>query len=377
MEIIDFGTKICFGENSLTYLNGYQKERIFIVADPFVVASGMIELVTKELAPSNEVEVFSDIIPDPPVEKVVAGLEVFNRFKGTIIMAIGGGSAIDQAKAISYFYQKLNAAEKPTCIVLPTTSGAGSEVTSFAVITDQQKGVKYPLVAANILPDVAILAVDLVATVPPQIVADVGMDVLTHALEAYVSLEANAFSDALAEKAIQLVFTYLVRSYRNGQADCEAKEQMQYASCLAGIAFNSASLGLNHGIAHSAGAQYHLPHGRMNALLLQAVISYNAELEIPFNNNVPARQRYSQIATLLGLSGGNHGEKTRHLIEAIGELAEQLDLPKNLTAAGIRREQALQHLPKIVEGALQDACTKTNPRKADIKGIVTIVNDII
>lgn len=362
MEKISFKTDLFIGENALDRLKEYENKKIFIVTDPFIVSSGMIDAVTSRISAKNEFAIFSDIIPDPPIENVVAGISALNEFDGDMMVAIGGGSAIDAAKAMKFFGQKLGTVKAMPFVVIPTTSGTGSEVTNFSVITNQEKAMKYPIVTDAILPDEAILDAELVRTVPPAITADTGMDVLTHALEAYVSTKANDYSDALCEKVVMLVFDYLERAYRNGD-DMEAREKMHNASCLAGMAFNITSLGLNHGIAHTAGAKFHIPHGRMNTLLLQHVIRYNAGItdfqSIPTSE---AAKRYTVLAKLLGLPASNTRIGVRSLINEIKQLQKKLNMPTTLSECGITKEVFTKEKHAIAVGALKDGCTATNPR---------------
>ena len=257
MKEFHVNTEVYFGERALDRLAQLHYDRVFIVSDPFVVSSGMIKLVTDPLTRAGiAFDVFTDVVPDPPIEKVISGIAAVSEKKAPCIIAVGGGSAIDTAKAIRIFAGKMTEGYAPHLIAIPTTSGTGSEVTSFAVIADPAAGRKYPLVSESLTPDEAILDEELVKSVPASVTADTGMDVLTHALEAYVSINNNEFSGALAEKAVEIIGQFLYRSYSSNQ-DTHARRKMHIASCLAGLAFNSASLGLNHGMAHQLGA---LPH---------------------------------------------------------------------------------------------------------------------
>lgn len=365
MYKISYKTELHVGKGALQQLSHYKNEHILVVADPFLKTSGTLDAILANFDDSNDIVVFTDIVPDPPIETVVAGIKSAGDKPISIVLSIGGGSAIDASKAMYYFAKKQGAFSEAILIAIPTTSGTGSEVTSFSVITDAERGTKYPLVTKEILPDVAILDADLVLSLPGNITADTGMDVLTHAIEAYVSTKATDFSDALAEKAIKLVFEYLPKAYKNGQ-DVEAREKMHAASTLAGMAFNTASLGINHSLAHAAGAKFHVPHGRLNSILMPHVIQYNAGIE--FNNrnrqatDKTVASRYQDIAKLLGYSASSPVSGVRQLVESIKKLQRKLEMPTSLREYGVKADAFAQYKVEISEAALHDGCTPTNPR---------------
>ena len=365
MYKISYKTELHVGKGALQQLSHYKNEHILVVADPFLKTSGTLDAILANFDDSNDIVVFTDIVPDPPIETVVAGIKSAGDKPISIVLSIGGGSAIDASKAMYYFAKKQGAFSEAILIAIPTTSGTGSEVTDFSVITDADKGTKYPLVTSEILPDVAILDADLVMSLPSNITADTGMDVLTHAIEAYVSTEATDFSDALAEKAIKLVFEYLPKAYKNGQ-DVEAREKMHAASTLAGMAFNTAYLGINHSLAHAAGAKFHVPHGRLNSILMPHVIQYNAGIEFHNRNrqatDKTVASRYQDIAKLLGCSASSPVSGVRQLVEAIKKLQRKLEMPTSLREYGVKADVFAQYKVEISEAALHDGCTPTNPR---------------
>lgn len=359
--------KIIFDKNPLTYLKTISENNFMIISDPFIAKGDMMKKITDEIDGKDYV-IFSDIVPDPPLEVVARGIKKLNDIKPDCVIAIGGGSAIDTAKAV-LFYSNI---KKPKFIAIPTTSGTGSEVTSFSVITDKEKGIKYPLVSDEMIPDVAILDTDLVKTVPKNIVADTGMDVLTHAVEAYVSLSANEFSDAFAEKSIRLVNKYLVRSFSDN-SDFEAKEMMHKASLMAGIAFNSASLGLNHAIAHNVGGRLHIPHGKINAILLPFVIEFNSGIfGYSSDGYNECANRYAEIAKLMGIEGSGVKILVRGLVRKIEKLKKDLLIPGSLSELGIKKDSI--PFEEIAGGALSDSCINTNPIKVTKDDVISILN---
>ena len=365
MSIFSVPTRILSGEAAFEQLKAYAITRACIICDPFVAKSGLLNKLLKVLAEMGaNHRIFSDIRPDPDTDLVVEGLQQILEHKPDAVIAVGGGSAIDAAKAISFLYQKNTGAQKPLCVAVPTTSGTGSEATNFAVITDKATHIKYPLVHDRLLPDVAILDPSLICSVPPAITADTGMDVLTHAVEAYVALEASDFTDALAEKAVRLIVQYLPVAYREG-TDREAREHVQNASCMAGVAFTHAQLGINHSIAHALGGHYRLPHGRANAIVLPHVIAFNAGLREAAGDNRRAAERYARLATQVGVEAFNPQQAVRGFIALIEGMLDQFSIPRTLEKAGVQEAAFRKDLPELAKIALADACTASNPRRVD------------
>ena len=377
MKHFDIKTQIYFGENSLDRLSEIPYKKALIISDPYVVKSGMVHHVTSRLQHAGiEWQIFDDVIPDPPIEKICTGVKAVLDSEADVIITIGGGSAIDSAKAIREVAVQTDPSYKrPALIAIPTTSGTGSEVTSFSVITDTKNQTKIPLANDSLLPDEAILDAELVKTVPPAITADTGMDVFTHALESYVSTNNNEFSAALAEKAIEITGSFLLRSYLDNN-DTHARQKMHVASCLAGLAFNTASLGLNHGMAHQLGANFHIPHGRANALLLPHIIEYNSEIDkySRLKTDYPKHVRkYATVARTLGLQNFNIVTTIRALSNWCQFMMKEMDMPLSISEMNIcTKEEYYALIPQMAEAALNDACTKTNPRVPTVKDIEMI-----
>lgn len=316
-----------------------------------------------------EVKLFEGVEPDPSVETVMKGAEVMREFQPDVIVAMGGGSPIDAAKAMWTFYEYPETTfedliipfnfptlrQKAKFVAIPSTSGTATEVTAFSVITNYQTGVKYPLADFNITPDIAIVDPEIAETMPPKLVAHTGMDALTHAIEAYVSTLNGPFTDPLALKAIEMVFDYLPDSY-NG--DMGAREQMHYAQCLAGMAFSNALLGIVHSMAHKTGAAFstgHIPHGCANAIYLPYVIKYNAK-------DKTAEKRYAQIAKSINLQGNTDKALVDALCDKIDAYNVKLNIPKTLKEFGVNEDEFKEKVSKIAELAVGDACTGSNPR---------------
>ena len=303
MKTFEMKTVIHFGDNALDRLAELPYKKVLVITDPFIAKGKMIELITDPLRRGGkEFEVFSDVVPDAPVGKIAEGVKKFLEYQPEVVVAVGGGSAIDSSKAIREFALKINNYGKVGLIAIPTTSGTGSEVTSFAVVNDTDNHVKYPLISDSLTADEAILDAELVKSVPPSITADTGMDVLTHAIESYVSINHNEFSSALAEKSIEICGVFLLRAYLDG-GDMHARQKMHVASCLAGLSFNAAGLGITHSMAHQLGAIFHIPHGRANAMLLPHIVEFNANINKHSRSQqeyLPAVKRYANISHILG-----------------------------------------------------------------------------
>ncbi|MFR3729629.1 iron-containing alcohol dehydrogenase [Lacrimispora sp.] len=369
MEQFVMNTKVYMGSSCLDKIKELPVERAYIICDPFMAQSGKVSMITDLLTEKgSSFEVFSEVVPDPTIEVVSKAIGKMKCFGPDAVIALGGGSAIDTAKAASNIYTHMGN-EKLYLIAVPTTSGTGSEVTNFSVISDPEAQAKYPLRSDSMVPDAAFLDPRFTVSVPPHITADTGMDVLTHALEAYVSTNAGDFTDACAEKAVRLVWNYLARTVAEG-SDMEARTHMHNASCLAGVAFNGASLGLCHSMAHALGARFHIPHGRSNGILLPHVISYNAGLEEA--GEYEACGRYMEIANMLGIAAGTEKATVHGLVRHIRNLMNKIKIPQQITDLNVDRDEYLQAVEEMAEKALHDNCTLTNPRVPTAKDIADI-----
>jgi acetaldehyde dehydrogenase/alcohol dehydrogenase len=389
--------KIYFERGSIQYASKMPDiSRVMIVTDQSMTTLGYVDRLTYFLQKNPnviDVEVYSDIEPDPTTETVDQGRKRMEHFQPDCIIALGGGSPMDAAKAMWLFYeypetdfkaikQKFldirkrvykypRLGKKSKFVAIPTTSGTGSEVTSFAVITDRQDGnTKYPLADYQLTPDVAIVDADFVDTLPKTLVADTGMDTLTHAIEAYVSVMANDYTDGLAIKAIILVFEYIEASYHVG--DSIAREKMHNAATIAGMAFANAFLGINHSLAHKFGAKFHTAHGRTNAILLPHVIHYNAQKPTKFTafpkyKHFIADQRYAEIARFLGLDASSTEDGVKSLITAIRRLNESLEIPESFNEMNIDAKIFEASVTQLADQAFEDQCTVANPRYPLVK----------
>ncbi|MBO5261995.1 MAG: iron-containing alcohol dehydrogenase [Clostridia bacterium] len=383
MRSCNLKTTIHFEENALSRLASLEYKSVFIITDPFMVSSGLIKTVTKHLDSAQiKYKIYSDVVPDPSTDKVVSGVAALVREMSPCLIAVGGGSAIDLAKCVRLFAHNLHADYAPHFIAIPTTSGTGSEVTSFAVITDTKRNIKHALIDDFLLPNEAILDVEMVKSVPASIAADTGMDVLAHALEAYVSTESDYFSDMYAEKATSLCKHYLVRSYRYPQTqEKKARDKMHVASCLAGIAFNTASLGICHSIAHQLGAQFHIPHGRANAIVLPDAIAFNsgiAENTFSLDNPAPCVSKYANMSRRIGLIGYDDVACVKSLAYFIRSMQIEMGMPISVhdAAPTVSFTEYESRLDAMAEAALLDRCTKTNPRTPTKADIIKILKKI-
>ncbi|WP_079707847.1 bifunctional acetaldehyde-CoA/alcohol dehydrogenase [Paraliobacillus ryukyuensis] len=384
--------KVYFEKNSVQYLAKMPKiSKAFIVTDPMMVKLGYVDKVLYNLRRRPDYvhcEIFSDVEPDPSKDTVMRGAAAMDAFQPDVIIALGGGSAMDAAKGMWLFhehpdtdfnglkqkfldirkrvYKYPELGQRAQFVAIPTTSGTGSEVTSFSVITDKENNVKYPLADYELTPDVAIIDPQFVMTVPKTVTGDTGMDVLTHAIEAYVSNMANDYTDGLAIKAIQLVFEYLPQAYHDGSNEL-AREKMHNASTIAGMAFANAFLGINHSLAHKLGAEFHIAHGRANAILMPHVIRYNAKkptkfVSFPKYKYFIADKRYAEIAKVLGLPASTTEEGVESLVQAIYNLAKELNIPMSIAENGVDKKDFEARVDYLADRAFEDQCTTANPK---------------
>ncbi|HDM6053880.1 TPA: iron-containing alcohol dehydrogenase, partial [Staphylococcus aureus] len=371
-----------------------------IVCDPGMVEFGYtktVENVLRQKTEQPQIKIFSEVEPNPSTNTVYKGLEMMVDFQPDTIIALGGGSAMDAAKAMWMFFEhpetsffgakqkfldigkrtyKIGMPENATFICIPTTSGTGSEVTPFAVITDSETNVKYPLADFALTPDVAIIDPQFVMSVPKSVTADTGMDVLTHAMESYVSVMASDYTRGLSLQAIKLTFEYLKSSVEKG--DKVSREKMHNASTLAGMAFANAFLGIAHSIAHKIGGEYGIPHGRANAILLPHIIRYNAKdpqkhALFPKYEFFRADTDYADIAKFLGLKGNTTEALVESLAKAVYELGQSVGIEMNLKSQGVSEEELNESIDRMAELAFEDQCTTANPKEALISEIKDII----
>ena len=367
------------------------KKKAFIVTDSFLYKNGFTKCITNkldELGISHST--FFDVAPDPTLACALEGVAQMRAFEPDTIIAIGGGSAMDAAKIMWVLYEHPDAdfldmamrfvdirkrvytfpkmGEKAYFIAIPTSAGTGSEVTPFAVITDEKTGIKYPLADYELMPNMAIIDTDLHMSAPKGLTAASGIDAVTHALEAYASMMATDYTDGLALRALKVIFEYLPRAYENGQTDVEAREKMANAATMAGMAFANAFLGVCHSMAHKLGAFHHLPHGVANALMIDEVLRFNAA-EVPAKmgtfpqyDHPKTLRRYAEVAESLGLKGKNDAESLENLIAAIDELKAKVGIKKTIKEYGIDEADFLARLDEMTEQAFDDQCTGANPR---------------
>ncbi|QEY34575.1 iron-containing alcohol dehydrogenase [Caproiciproducens galactitolivorans] len=369
---------IYFGPNALSELKnlkGYKKAFI-VTGGQSMRKTGFLQKLEDVLKDAGlQTRIYDGVEPDPSIERVYDGAKAMREFEPDVIVAIGGGSPMDAAKAMWVFYEypektfediknpftmpKLR--KKAIFVAVPSTSGTASEVTAFSVITDYSTDIKYPLADFEITPDIAVLDSDIPMTMPKTLTAHTGMDALTHAIEAYVASARSDFSDALALKAISSIFDNILDSY-NG--DAEARGKMHIAQCLAGMAFSNALLGIAHSLAHKTGAVFHIPHGCCNAILLPNVIQYNSRV---------CMERYAQIAREIGLPGATDKQLTNALVEAIRELNKKLNIAQTYKDNGVKEEDFKAHCQSIAENAVGDPCTASNPRETNAENMLKVL----
>lgn len=369
----------------------YGKKRAFIVTDSFLFENGYTKPITDKLEELGiQYTTFSNVAPDPNLACAKEGAKLMAEFKPDTIIALGGGSAMDAGKIMWVLYEHPEAdfmdmamrfadirkriytfpkmGEKAYFVAIPTSAGTGSEVTPFAVITDETTGTKYPLADYELLPNMAIIDADYHMNAPKGLTSASGIDAVTHALEAYASVMATDYTDGLAIQALKVIFEYLPRAYENGANDPVAREKMANAATMAGMAFANAFLGVCHSMAHKLGAFYHIPHGVANALMIDEVIRFNMA-EVPTKMGTFSQYdhphtlaRYAEIATALGLKGKTDEEKVESLIKTIDELKKKIGIKKSIKEYGIDEKEFLERLDDMTEQAFDDQCTGANPR---------------
>ena len=405
MQWVKLPPKVYFEKNSIRYLRDMKHmEKAMIVTDRSMVNLGYVEKIEDVIRRRRnhvDIELFFDVEPDPSIDTVREGVELMRKFEPDCIIALGGGSSMDAAKVMWLMYENPEVnfddikqkfmdirkrafkfpelGKKAKMICIPTTSGTGSEVTPFAVITDKKENKKYPLTDYALTPTIAIVDPEFVMSLPGAIAADTGIDVLTHAVEAYVSILASDFTDGWAKQAVKLVFEYLEESVKKGTPI--AREKMHNAATIAGMAFANAFLGMNHSLAHKIGGEWHIPHGRTNGILLPHVIRYNGTIPTKLNiwpkiENYKADVKFMELAQLIGLNPKTPAEGVEMFADACEELCHKVGVASNVESQGISREAWEESVHRIAMNAYEDQCTPANPRMPLVKDMEDILRKI-
>ena len=345
MEEFSCKTRVISGSGTIRMLGKLEKKRLFLVSDPFFVKNGVAEQVA-QASGCRETEIFDGVQPDPSVELAAEGTAKLRAFQPDLLVALGGGSAMDLAKAMAYFGKG-----DYTVVAIPTTSGSGSEVTDFAILTHEK--VKHPLVDPRLRPDLAILDSDLLQELPKNLIGETGFDVLTHAVESYVAKGSGSISDVYAREAFSSAYASLPASYAGNKT---VRLKVHLAATMAGMAFSQAGLGLCHAMAHALGGMFHVSHGKLNAILLPAIISCNAHV---------CGKKYAELARAAGMGGSADTIAVRNLKNGLLRLRRELNLPETLTQAGVDPRSVWRSVDKIVEATLADPCSKSNPMEVE------------
>lgn len=341
MEVFSCKTKILCGRGAISGLKEFEAKRVFLVTDPYFMKNGTARRVG-EATGAAEIQYFDGVQPDPTVALAAEGTAKLKQFQPDLLVALGGGSALDCGKAMAYFAQGTF-----PLATIPTTSGSGSEVTDFAILTHGKA--KHPLVDARLRPDMAVLDSDFLESMPKTLVADTGFDVLTHAMESYAAKGAGSFSDVFAREAFRMAYANLPASFAGRQ---EARMKVHLASTMAGLSFTHAGLGLCHALSHALGGMFHVPHGRLNAILLPAVMDCNAHA---------VGSRYAELARAAGMGGSADAVALRNLKNGLLRLRRELGLPQTLVQAGVNPREIWSRMPELVESVLEDGCAASNP----------------
>lgn len=356
MEEFNCTTRVISGPGAVAKLADLGAKRVFLVTDPYFHKNGTAQKIADGTG-AGQTEIFHDVKPDPTVDLAAEGAARLKAFDPDVVIALGGGSAMDCAKAMKWFGKR-----ETRLVAIPTTSGSGSEVTDFAILTHEN--IKHPLIDPGLRPDVAILDSDLLGELPPALIADAGFDVISHAVESYAATGAGVFTDALARDSFRRVFENLGASYRGRR---EVRLEIHQAATMAGVAFTQAGLGLCHAMAHALGGVFHIPHGRLNAILLPAVIRCNAPA---------AGKKYAELARAVGIGSTADSVAARSLCNGLIRLRKELALPETLAQAGVLVRDVAGKREEIVNAALADPCCGTNPVKVDYGMILRVLEEV-